>query len=59
MDVAEVTVEVPACPEALEQIETRMRGELEALIAFARDESGALQLRPFERLLFAQIRVLF
>lgn len=59
MDVKKVIVEVPECPEALDEIETRIRGEMEAMIGFARDESSALQLRHFERLLFAQIRVLF
>jgi len=59
MDVAEVSVEVPECPEALEQIETRIRGEMQAVIDFARGESHALQLRHFERLLFARIGVLF
>lgn len=59
MDVGEVNVEVPECPEALEQIETRIRGELEALIGFVGCQSHELPLRNFERLLFSRIGLLF
>lgn len=59
MDIGDVIVEVPECPDALEQIETRIRGEMEAVIDFARCESDGLQLRHFERRLFARIGVLF
>lgn len=59
MDVGEVSIQVPECPEASDKLETRIRQAMDELICFVRSDSGSLRLLDFERSLWPQIAVLF
>ena len=59
MDGCEVNVEVPQCPEPLENIEAQIRQAVDTLIRFVRNDCDSLQLMDFERSLWAQLTVLF
>lgn len=59
MDSGEVNVEVPECPEALDEIESQIRQTVDELIRFVHNDSGGLQLMDFERLLWGRISLLF
>ena len=59
MDAGKVSVQVPECPEACDQIETQIRQAVDGLIRFVRGESDALRLMDFERSLSLRIAVLF
>jgi len=60
MDVAvDLSVEVPECPDASEQIERRMRETMDELFRFVRDNADTLRLLDFERALWPFIAMLF
>jgi len=59
MDAGEVTVQVPECPDGLDQIEARIRQTVDELIRFVRRDSDALRLMDFERSLWSRVAVLF
>jgi hypothetical protein len=59
MDAGEVTVQVPKCPDGLNQIEAQIRLAVDELIRFVRNDSGTLRLMDFERSLWSRMAVLF
>ncbi len=59
MDAGEFNIQVPECPEALDNIEAQIRQEVDELIRFVRSDSDALQLMGFERSLWLRVAVLF
>ena len=59
MDVGEVTVEVPECPEGSGQIEAQIRQAVDELIRFVGRDSDAFRLMDFERALWSRVAVLF
>ena len=59
MDVGEVSIQVPECPEASDKLETQIRQAVDELIGFIRSDSGSLRLMDFERSLWSQMAVLF
>jgi len=60
MDVGmDVTVEVPECPDASDQIEGRIRKTVDELIRFVREESAELRLLGFEQSLWPRVVLLF
>ena len=44
MDAGEVTVQVPECPEASDNIEAQIRQAVDELIRFVRRDSGAFPM---------------
>jgi hypothetical protein len=59
MDVGEVSIQVPECPEASAKLETQIRQAVDELIGFVRSDIGSLRLMDFERSLWSQMAVLF
>jgi len=59
MDVGEVSIQVPECPEASDKLETRIRQAVDELIRFVRNDGGSLRLMDFERSLWPRTAVLF
>jgi len=59
MDGSEFSVQVPECPEALDNIEAQIRQAVDDLIRFVRSDSDTLQLMGFERSLWSRVTVLF
>lgn len=59
MDVDKVSVKVPECPDALDNIEAQIRHEVDELIRFIRSDSDGLSLMELERLLWSRVAVLF
>jgi hypothetical protein len=53
------TVEVPDCPDALNQIETRLRESVDELVRFVREDTEGLRLLDFERRLWLRMALLF
>jgi hypothetical protein len=59
MDVGEVSIQVPECPEASDKLEAQIRQAVDELICFVRSDSGTLRLMDFERSLWSHMAVLF
>ena len=59
MDAGEVSVQVPECPDAWDNIEAQIRQAVDELIRFVRSDSDALQLMEFEWSLWSRMTVLF
>ncbi len=59
MDVAEISVEVPDCPEPSDDIEAQIHQAVDELICFVRNDSDALQLMDFERTLWSRVSALY
>jgi len=59
MDLDDINVEVPRCPEACSNIEAQIRQTLDELIRFVHSDSDALRLMDFERSLWPRIALLF
>ena len=59
MDVSEVSIQVPECPEASDKLETQIRQAVDELIGFVRSDSGTLRLMDFERSLWSRMALLF
>ena len=59
MDVSEISIQVPECPEASDKLEAQIRQAVDELIGFVRSDSGSLRLMDFERSLWSQMAVLF
>ena len=59
MDAGEVSIQVPECPDASDDIEARIRQGMDELIGFVRNDSNALRLMDFERSLWSRMAVLF
>lgn len=56
---AEVTVEVPECPDASTQIEAQMRQAFDDLIGFVKQETQHFKLFEFERELWPRVALVF
>jgi len=59
MDAGEVSIQVPECPDASDDIEARIRQAVDELIGFVRNDGDALRLMDFERSLWSRMAVLF
>ncbi len=59
MDSDKVNVQVPECPDALDNIEAQIRHEADELIRFIRGGSDGLSLMELERLLWSRVALLF
>ena len=56
---AELSVQVPACPDASEKIEAHIRETVDQMIRFVREDADAMRLMDFERSLWSRIAVVF
>ena len=59
MDAGEVSVEVPECQEASDNIEARIRQAMDELIRFVRSDGDGVRLMDFERSLWPRVALLF
>ena len=59
MDAGEVSVQVPECQEASDNIEAQIRQAVDELIRFVRSDGDGVRLMDFERSLWPRVAVLF
>lgn len=59
MDAGEVSVQVPECQEASDNIEAQIRQAVDELIRFVRSDGDGVRLMDFERSLWPRVTMLF